>query len=739
MARFFFLSLPPLLAVTLLAACGDGAATDCDSDDDCPVGACVGGVCRLPDGAVVGGGDAGGGALDGSTPPSDGGGGDDGGTGEVDGGAGADGGQGGGGTAPDEDGDGISDFDEGRAEGVDTDGDGTPDYLDDDSDGDGLSDAFEAGDDNPSTPPIDSDGDLIADFRDLDSDDNGIPDAIEGGGDTDGDGRPNHRDFDNDEDGLVDVVEIGGDPENPRNTDGDEAPDYDDPDSDGDFIDDTTEGLTDTDGDGTPDIFDDDSDGDGISDAEEAGDEDVFTPPADTDGDGTPDFRDPDSDADGLSDAAELAAGTDPRDADSDGDGVTDLVEVGAGTNPNDPGDNPRTRGDFVFVVPFMEAPTPDRDTLQFATDLQRADVYFLVDTTGSMGDEIAELRTSLSGTIIPDVDARIPEAWFGVGSFDDYPISPWGSSADRPLELRQEMTSSAADAQTAVNGLPASGGRDFPESHLPALWGLATRGTMNSGPTYPTCGAGERGAACFRADAVPVIVVLTDALAHNWPLPDGVTVSGFTMPYSGVTPTPPTYAETIAALNDLGARVVSVNSAPTGSTRDIVRTMLEEFAEDTSTVDRAGDASGFVFDIGEDGTGLTTAVVDAIIEAARIPLDVSARASDLDGGVDAVAAFVDRIEPRTTAAPGLTCTLTYPTTDLDGIDDDAFDDTFLAVDPGDPVCFDIVPRMNATVAPTLDPQLFRAQVDVLGDGFTPLDDRVVFFLVPPRIPDPNE
>ncbi len=46
---------------------------------------------------------------------------------------------------------------------------------------------------------------------------------------------------------------------------------------------------------------------------------------------------------------------------------------------------------------------------------------------------------------------------------------------------------------------------------------------------------------------------------------------------------------------------------------------------------------------------------------------------------------------------------------------------------------------MNTTVMPTLDPQLFRARIDVLGDGFTPLDNRDVYFLVPPRIADPQE
>lgn len=40
---------------------------------------------------------------------------------------------------------------------------------------------------------------------------------------------------------------------------------------------------------------------------------------------------------------------------------------------------------------------------------------------------------------------------------------------------------------------------------------------------------------------------------------------------------------------------------------------------------------------------------------------------------------------------------------------------------------------MNTTVMPTADPQVFRARLTVRGDG-SPLDDRIVYFLVPPRI-----
>ena len=106
----------------------------------------------------------------------------------------------------DTDGDTITDIDEAERDARDTDMDGTPDFMDDDSDGDGLADSLEAGDSDPSTPPVDSDSDGIPDYIDVDSDDNGIEDGVEGVGDTDGDRRPDYVDLDDDNDGLPDVI-----------------------------------------------------------------------------------------------------------------------------------------------------------------------------------------------------------------------------------------------------------------------------------------------------------------------------------------------------------------------------------------------------------------------------------------------------------------------------------------------------------------------------------------------------
>src|SRR5690606_18095694 len=133
-------------------------------------------------------------------------------------------------------------------------------------------------------------------------------------------------------------------------------------------------------------------------------DSDLVTPPVDTDGDGTPDFRDPDSDDDGISDADEVGThGTSPTEADSDGDGVSDLIEIAAGTDPTSGTDSPRTRGDSVFTVPYMEPPDPPRDTLSFSTSIKFADVYFLFDISGSMAGEITALRDAVT-TLIGDL-----------------------------------------------------------------------------------------------------------------------------------------------------------------------------------------------------------------------------------------------------------------------------------------------------------------------------------------------
>jgi hypothetical protein len=614
---------------------------------------------------------------------------------------------------PDADGDLISDFWEDRPANADTDGDGTPDYLDDDSDGDGVPDALEAGTIRSGDEPRDADADGLYDFRDLDSDGNAIDDAIEGAGDLDGDGVVDSSDLDNDGDLVSDVDEIGGDPTAPVDTDGDGAFDYIDIDSDQDFVGDFFESTIDTDGDGTVDRFDDDSDGDGWTDEDESGDGDPSTPPADTDFDGVYDFRDTDSDGDGLSDADERTYGTGRTEADTDGDGVTDLIEVLAcppgdascAMDALDPTMGPRMRGDFVFLEPYMMPPMPMRDTLDFATDIRVADVYFLIDTTGSMSGAINNVRSSLStpGTgIIDQVRAGIADVWFGVGDFRDY--------SDTYIYMhRTDMTVDAAMAQAGVNTLSAGGGADWAEGDVPSLWAVATGGAIPRGSARSGCPAGTFGWPCFRSTAVPIVVLITDAPFHNG--------RGGTNPYSGYTD----YATMLAAVTAARIRVIGI-AVGTGGQAD-----LQAIASDSGAVDGAGAP---LVSLASSGT-VSTGVVDQIrslANATRFDINV-VYMDDASDGVDTWAAFVDHIEANTAGDAARGC----DPRPADDTDSDGWPDTFRMVEGGTRVCFDIIVKQNDTVVPLTTPQLFRATLQVLGDGFTPLDERDVFFLVPPE------
>lgn len=196
-------------------------------------------------------------------------------------------------------------------------------------------------------------------------------------------------------------------------------------DSDGDGIPDAYESTGDTDGDGVPNHMDDDSDGDGIADSVESG---GVCPPADSDDDLTPDFLDLDSDDDGLTDAEEATLGTDPTRIDTDGDGVSDLGEVrGSMTDPTDAAST-IPEGDFFVVLPY-EGPHEMRP-LRFGTAIARADVYFLIDTTGSMQTAIDDVNSSLM-RIASEVASLVPDAQFGVGHYDDFPVHPYGNTSD--------------------------------------------------------------------------------------------------------------------------------------------------------------------------------------------------------------------------------------------------------------------------------------------------------------------
>jgi len=264
----------------------------------------------------------------------------------------------------------------------------------------------------------------------------------------------------------------------------------------------------------------------------------------------------------------------------------------------------------------------------------------------------------------------------------------------------------------------------------VPAMYATATgEGFGTYLAAQDSCDAGEVGYPCFRSGAVPIVVLITDASFHNGP-------GGYDS-YSGISPTPPTYVETVTALNGIHAKVIGIwSSGGYGP----VQEHCTQIATDTGAVDVMGNP--LVFSVDGSGSGLGSQVIDAInILANQVPLDISAVGHDDTSDLVDATVFIDRIVPNTVGGepdpldPTIVCVGGLATADSDG---DTVADMFDNVLPGTAVCFDIYPARNMTVEPTTEPQVFTAFVDVIGDGITVLDTREVFFLVPPALEGPG-
>ena len=718
----------------------------------------------------------------------------------------------------DSDGDRISDHDEGADEkpAVDTDGDGTPDYLDSDSDGDGIPDAVEGGNPDPCTAPVDTDGDGKPDFRDLDSDDANdatVADREEAGPDptqpvdSDVDGIPDYRDDDDDGDGIVDRIELTAQGAvvaatklaDAPDSDVDGIPDFLDTDSDGDGIPDLVDGAVDTDNDLVGNYRDLDSDGDCIPDAMEGA--------VDTDMDGAPDFVDLDSDNDGLVDGKEDkncngavdACETDRMKADSDGDGVSDLVEAAdCSAKPpaqqptcmcdgSSPTSSPLTHGDFVFVVDYNMAPTPTSETLNLSTDVSQADVVFSIDTTGSMGNAINNLKSSLS-TVAGAVQMKVKSVSMGVVDFRDFNESP---AHVVKYDYRNTTVATAAGLQgmqNALNALTAGGGGDDAEAGWEALYSIAGGPALNvngwistfmlgtTPPTTPPAGEtqGTVGGAGFRAGSVPIIVTVSDAEWHDAPgtAPSGEDgLNDYGTAENGV----PTRATAIARAQSLNAHVMGIAGHGSGATGNAKARMLATAVATGAVVAPAdfgpvgvrpascaitqcctGDSGAgetpqggtcplaFSFDDGN-GNGVGDAVTAGIVALANgLKFDIHVEASDVDPMT--VDNFMLKLVPNLSGAgPAAMCITMTPSPLQDNFTGpkaaagaDGVLDTFPGIGGGNQICFDVVPKMNTTVMATEQPQIFHAVLHVkgvVGSNTVNLGvPRDVFFLVPPHI-----
>ena len=546
----------------------------------------------------------------------------------------------------------------------------------------------------------------------------------------------------------------GGGPGTPGPIDPNVVPGCTPVDADGDGIADLVEGTGDTDRDGTPNAADDDSDGDGWPDSEEHTSDNPCSP-NDSDMDRTWDFLDPDSDNDGLTDAEERTARTDRVGIDTDGDGVTDFGEVhGTMTDPLDPAST-IPEGDFFVVLPY----NGDRQVrdLRFGTNISVADVFFLMDTTGSMGEELSNIQRAMETVIVPGVQGLVPDVQFGAGGFDDFPVGFHGAGFDLPYYHLIDIVPFVADMGAftppsafgdvgrfvpgppnglsdiveAVRSYPRHGGGNGCESGVEALYQTATgEGVSWGGGSVPpkTCPVSpdevglRRGYPCFRPGALPIVVFVSDAPFHE-PLPSGWPLdTQETCIYSEVG-SAHTYDQALGALRGIGARVVSLSSdsIPSGSSYPATAQMCN-LSRDTGAV--RGDSSPLCFEIGTDGSDIGTDVVNAIAElVGGTPQDVSTRTQNLVGNPDEFDAtlFIKAIVPVEGYQEGIAGE-GYSSRD---------EVAFYGVIPGTQVDFS-VDFLNDVREGAEAAEIFRAGIIVVGNAVADLDVRNVYIVVPP-------
>jgi hypothetical protein len=482
--------------------------------------------------------------------------------------------------------------------------------------------------------------------------------------------------------------------------------------------------------------------------------------------DGLVDALDIDRDNDGVSDRDETRAGSGLCDVDSDDDGFSDIVEVAYGqvncpdgtsgtgcTCVTDPscGIPP---DDYFLVLPYMGE--PQERELEFGTTIRVADVFFLTDTTGSMGGTLENVKRTVAtpGTgLIDRISEVIPDIWMGGGQHDDAPVSPYGSlsTGDVLFAVAIGSTDVSTDpgrmmVQTAFNGIPLHFGGDGPESGTPALYEIVTgmggmwtgAGAMFTVPNYAgDCLDTGWGAPCFRTAALPIVVHFTDICQHNGPPGEDASCD----PYVGIAPELPTWEEAVAEMNRVGAKFIGVN-ATGASCAAVVGPMgfspcyfLKRTAEETGSVDL--DGSPLVYDLPNSAsmTVFADTVVGAVETlATRVPLDVTTALRD-DAtdpfSVDATR-FVKRRRPACTGEPGDDACWTEPP----GVTHDqavaAIDtSTFFGIIPGTRVLFDITFQNDFEMGGE-EIRIFIAYIDVTGGGSAVLDTREVYIVVPP-------
>jgi predicted small lipoprotein YifL len=351
--------------------------------------------------------------------------------------------------------------------------------------------------------------------------------------------------------------------------------------------------------------------------------------------------------------------------------------------------------------------------SLSVPASLAVVDVMFVIDSSGSMRDEIDTIRARLRDVVVPGIRAAIPDAAFGVALFGEFPVVPHGPPDVRPYQMRAPITTDVTRIEAALDASPSWGNFDDPEAAIEGLYqtitgeGYGTPSTPGYIPASSGCARGGTGGACFRREALPIVMLITDAPMHNGP-PDVSPIANY-----GFTPPPHGYEETVSLVRALGALVLGLGASD--PSRPSPHPHLRALARDTGSLD--GDGEPLTFDIGGGGGGVGAEIVGAVqFVASEVPLEVDALAEDLPGDSVDASLVLRGMRARSADPPG----------NVERIEGD----TFFGVIPGTELTFEVVVDASG-LPPSSERRVFPARIIFRAAGRSRLEVTEVDIVVP--------
>ena len=247
-----------------------------------------------------------------------------------------------------------------------------------------------------------------------------------------------------------------------------------------------------------------------------------------------------------------------------------------------------------------------DDEGCSLSAHCSSVDVLFLIDNTTDMNNAVASLRVSISN-IINQLSETISDLAVGVATYQDFPVSPYGSVTDKPYQLWLALTNNILSVQNAINTIACSGGGDTQESGNEAFYQVGTgSGISGSWGSVPPSDPG------FRNGSRRIIIAITNSDFHD----------SYPFTYHSK-------AQALSSLLSVNARVIGIRVG----TSTAARTILVEYATITGAAIQPSPVNGtcptginnttnppvngvcpLVYDVNNDGTGLTTSIIDGIV-----------------------------------------------------------------------------------------------------------------------------